>query len=144
MIKISEVVTISRPPADVFAFMANLDNIPKWNGEVESFTIATPGPTRVGSQFVEHTKVASSRITVHCAVTDFTPSSRIVFVGESTPLDFEFAYTLEPAGAGTKLSLQGQVTPKGFMALLAPLMAGEIRSGGRKGLTAVKANLETM
>ena len=131
MINISESVTISRPPSEVFAFMANLDNIAKWNAEVQSFTVSTSGPTKAGSKFVEHTKVGGSPITVNCEVTEFTPSSRIVFTGESSPFNFEFTYTLEPAGAGTQLSLQGQVSPKGLMALLAPLMAGEIRGGVR-------------
>ena len=142
MINISEAMEISRAPSEVLAFMADLQNIAKWNAEVESFTVSTSGPTKVGSQFVEHTRIGPSRITVDCEVTEFAPSSRIAFMGDSPPLYFEFMYSLEPAGQGTKLSLEGRVAPKGLMALLAPLMAGEIRSGGRKGLMAVKANLE--
>ena len=142
MINMSETVTISRPPTEVFAFIADLDNIAKWNTEVESFTVSTSGTTRVGSQFVEHTRIGPSRTTVNCEVTEFEPDSRIVFVGDSAPLYFEFMYSLEPTGGGTKLSLEAHVSPKGIMALLAPLMAGVIKRGARKGLMAVKENLE--
>ena len=44
-------VTIRRPPDDVFAFLADLVNVPSWNHAIESTTKTSAGPVGVGSTY---------------------------------------------------------------------------------------------
>jgi Polyketide cyclase / dehydrase and lipid transport len=41
-------VTIERPAEDVFAFLADFENVPTWNYAVEETTKTSPGPGRRG------------------------------------------------------------------------------------------------
>ena len=38
-------VTIQRPAGEVFAFLADFENIPKWNYAIEDTTKFPPGPS---------------------------------------------------------------------------------------------------
>ena len=53
MIRLNESVIIVSPPSKVFAFLADLNNISKWQTEVVKSTVVTPGPTKVGTRFTE-------------------------------------------------------------------------------------------
>jgi hypothetical protein len=44
-------VTIARPADKVFAFLADLRNIPKWNYAVERTVQTSPGPAGVGATY---------------------------------------------------------------------------------------------
>jgi hypothetical protein len=46
MIQLSESQTIARSPGEVFAFLADLNNFPKWRANLVSFRILTEGPGR--------------------------------------------------------------------------------------------------
>ncbi|HEY8202444.1 MAG TPA: SRPBCC family protein [Actinomycetota bacterium] len=42
-------VTIERPAEDVFAFLADFENVPTWNYAVAETTKTSPGPVGVGT-----------------------------------------------------------------------------------------------
>jgi hypothetical protein len=45
MSQLNEAQTIARSPGEVFAFLADLNNFPKWRANLVSFRILTKGPT---------------------------------------------------------------------------------------------------
>ena len=49
--RFSNSVIIRRQPSDVFAFLADPENIPKWNHAIAITRRITPGPVRVGTRF---------------------------------------------------------------------------------------------
>jgi uncharacterized protein YndB with AHSA1/START domain len=44
-------VTIRRPVEDVFAYLADFGNVPRWNHAIGSTTKTIPGPVGVGSTY---------------------------------------------------------------------------------------------
>ncbi len=42
-------VTIQRPAEDVFAFLADFENIPRWNYAIAATKKTSPGPVGVGT-----------------------------------------------------------------------------------------------
>jgi len=44
-------VTIRRPVRDVFAFLADFENIPKWNYAIVKTEKTSPGPVGVGTTY---------------------------------------------------------------------------------------------
>ena len=80
MIQVTETTTISRSPGEVFAFLADLNNIPKWQTEVVTSKVLTTGPTRVGTRFTEDVKMwGPMRATANCEVTEFSPDGMMAF-----------------------------------------------------------------
>ena len=142
MIRIKESIEISRPLAQVSAFMADLNNIPKWQAEVVTSTVTTTGPTRVGTLFTEKVKMGPMQTTAHCEVTEFVPDKLMAFTAKSSAISYEGRVLVEASGNGTKLTMQGSVQPRGLWRLLEFMLAGEFKKGIKKELAAVKEILE--
>lgn len=140
MIKVTESISISRSPAEVFAFISDLDNIPAWDREVKNFKRVTPGPAGVGSRFVEETKVGS----VNCEVTEFSANKAIAFNGISSAMDLTERILVEPGENGARVTLTGTAEPKGLWKLLQPIIAAEFKNGSKQQLVALKNQLEKM
>ena len=144
MIQLNDSIMISRKPSEVFAFIADLSNIPKWQAEVVTSKVITTGPTRVGSRFTEEVKMGPMRASASCEVTEFSPGKTMGFKALSPSIDYEGRVIVESSENGTKLTLAGSVQPKGFWKLMQPMMKGEFKSAIKKELVAVKEILERM
>jgi uncharacterized membrane protein len=142
MIQLNDSITISRSLSEVFAFLADLNNLPKWQSDVVTSNVITPGPTRAGTRFTEAVKLGSLRDTANCEVTDFSPDRLMSIRASSVFIDYEGQVVVEPWDGGTKLSLAVSVQPKGFWRLLRPMVAGEFAPGIKRELAAVKEFLE--
>ncbi len=142
MIEVSDSITISRAPADVFAFMADMNNLPKWQSEVVASTVVTPGPTRVGTKFTEDVKMGPTHATASCEVTEFTPGSMMAFKALSPRMDYQARITVERNGDGSKVTMNGSAQMKGWWIVMQPFMKGEFKTGVRKELTSLKTVLE--
>ena len=142
MIQPNDTITISRSPSEVFAFLADLNNIPKWQAEVVASKVITTGPTKVGSRFTEEVKMGPMRATANCEVIEFSPDTMMAFKAVSPSVNYEGRVLVEPWEKGAKLTLAGTVQPKGLWKLLQPIMNAEFKSGIKKELAAIKQILE--
>src|SRR3990170_211330 len=79
MIQLNDTIAISRSPSEVFTFLADLNNIPKWQAEVVTSKVITTGPTKVGTRFTEEVKMGPMRATANCEVTEFSPDRMMAF-----------------------------------------------------------------
>ena len=142
MIQLNDTITISRSPSEVFAFLADLNNIPKVQAEVVTSKVITTGPTKVGTRFTEEVKIGPMRATANCEVTEFSPDRMMAFNAISPPIDYEGRVLVEPWEKGAKLTVGGTVQPKGLWKLMEPMIKGEFKSGIKKELAAIKEILE--
>lgn len=142
MIRVSDSIAISRPPSQVFAFVVDLNNIPKYQAEVVKSTVVTPGPTKVGTRFTEVVKMGPMRATANCEVTELVPDKTMAFRAMSSAINYEGRLLIEPADKGSKLTLAGTMQPRGLWKVLQPMLAGEVRRGVKEELVAIKGILE--
>lgn len=142
MIEVTDSVTISRAPTEVFAFVADMSNLPKWQSEVVTSTVLTTGPTRIGTKFSENVKMGPSHVTADCEVTELVAGSMIAFKAISPRIAYQGRITVESSGGGSKVTLSGTAQMNGWWRLMQPLMKSEFRNGVRKELGALKAVLE--
>ena len=77
MQEFENMVTIQRPVEEVFAFLADFENIPMWNYAIEETSKASAGPVRVGTRY-RQTRSVPSRSVEEFEVTVFEPSTRLV------------------------------------------------------------------
>jgi uncharacterized protein YndB with AHSA1/START domain len=129
-------VTIRRPPSEVFAFLADPANIPKWNYAISSTRQVTPGPFGVGTR-LQQTRSLPRPAVEELEVTEYVPERRMVLRGDVGPLTGTLVYLVEQVPEGTRLTNAADLSGRGSLQLLAPLATGRVRE-------AVAANLEKL
>src|SRR6266704_4897987 len=100
MASFENTVIIQRPVEDVFAFLADFENVPKWNYAAIETRKVSPGPVGVGTTY-RQTRSVPSRSEEGFQVTVFEPPSRLEVQGQLGPFTARVTYVLEPTGGGT-------------------------------------------
>ena len=77
-------VTIRRPPSEVFVFVADPANIPKWNYAIISARQISPGPFGAGTR-IQQARSIPRPSTEELVVTEFVPERRMVLRATSVP-----------------------------------------------------------
>ena len=130
-------LTIQRPVEDVFAFLADFENLPAWNYAIVETKKTSPGPVGVGTTYRQLRSIPT-RSEEGFEVTAFEPTSRLEVHGDIGPFTATSSYLLAPMGEGTRLTNTVDLQPaSGGLRLLAPLAASRVK-------TAVAANLDTL
>jgi carbon monoxide dehydrogenase subunit G len=142
MINIDLGTLIDRPVKDVFAFVTNLNNMPKWNSAVVSLQQVTPGPMDVGTKFKSVGEMMGRRIEGEVQVTSYEPDSKTGFQMNAGPVQVNVTIAFKTVGTGTKVSLNAQGNPGGLFKLAEPVMAGRIKSMMEDNLARLKSILE--
>jgi Polyketide cyclase / dehydrase and lipid transport len=136
-------VTIACPADEVFAFLADLRNIPKWNYAIERTVQTSPGPARAGTSY-RQTRTIPRRSEENLHITAFEPPSRLIVNGQLGPFRAITSYLLQPAAGGTRLTNDVELEP--ISALLrpaGPLVVPRIKKAVAGNLSTLKQLLET-
>lgn len=129
-------VVIRRPVEEVFAFLADFENVPKWNYAIVQTTKTSPGPVGVGTTY-RQTRSVPSRSEERFEVTAFEPPRRLEVQGQIGPFQARIGYLLEPAGTGASLRNDVDLRSSGPLTLVAPLVTSRVKR-------AVAANLDAL
>ncbi|HXT90173.1 MAG TPA: SRPBCC family protein [Trebonia sp.] len=136
-------VTIQRPAEEVFAFLADFENIPMWNYAIEKTTKASTGPTGVGTRY-RQTRSIPDRSVEDFEVTVFEPASRLAIHGQIGPFVATISYQLEAEAGVTNLLNHVELNPPLAMPrLLAPLATARIKAAVAQNLGKLKLLLES-
>lgn len=139
--RFSNTITIERQPTAVFAYLADLENLPQWNYAIEKTRKITPGPIGVGSRYLQ-TRVIPVRGEEGLEVTEFEPERRITLRGSLNALPALINYTLQADGSGTNLTNTVELQLPRTLNLLAPIATQRIRSAVAANLDVLKQTLE--
>jgi uncharacterized protein YndB with AHSA1/START domain len=141
MASFENTVTIGRPVGQVFAFLADFENIPKWNYAIVETRKVTPGPVGVGTAY-RQTRSVPRRSEEGFEVTGFEPESRLEVQGTIGPFQARLRYTLEPVAEETRLTNAVDLTGSGPRGLAARLAASRVKEAVAANLDALKRLLE--
>jgi uncharacterized protein YndB with AHSA1/START domain len=139
--KFTNTITINRRPAEVYAFLADFENVPRWNYAISETRKIAGGPVGVGSRY-RQTRTLPTRSEETFAVTEFEPDRRLSIRGALGPFQGEITYLLEPAGNATALTNTMNLQPSGPLRLVAPLAASRVKSAVAANLDVLKQTLE--
>jgi len=131
---------IARTPSDVFAFVADFRNMPRWYEAVEQVTADG------GSRFHMVRSLPGGRAYNEVEVTSYELDKEVTFASTSGPTPFTYRYRVEPAADGTRLTLDGEISGEGLPGPAAHLgaLAGRLfQQGMKKNLRVLKRVLET-
>lgn len=135
-------VTIQKPAEEVFAFLADFENIPIWNYAIEETSKVSAGPVGVGTRY-RQTRSIPSRSVEGFEVTVFEPSSRLAIQGQIGPFPAKISYALEARVGATTLVNSVELDPSGAVPrLLAPVATRRVRAAVAQNLSKLKLVLE--
>lgn len=135
-------IEIARPIEEVFDFVADETNEPRYNEDMVLCEMVTLGPVGVGTRYEAKMKsTGPAPMTVE--VTGYERPHRL----ESTAhiqgtMDIRGAVTFEATAGGTLMSWEWDVEPHGFMKLLGPFITGMGSRNEERIWTSLKELLE--
>jgi carbon monoxide dehydrogenase subunit G len=135
---------IDRPIEEVFAFLSDGENDPKFSPRVLEISKTTDGPPGVGTVYASTVKDAGMKTKREFKLTEFEPPTRIRWAEQSKNLVTapEGGYDLAPAGEGTQVTVFNVLEGHGIGTLLAPLALRSARKGADAFARSIKAAVE--
>jgi len=122
----SNTVEIHRPPAEVFAFLADGENDRRWrSGVLDVRHKSGQGKGAIYEQGVKGP--LGRRVPADYEVTAYEPDRLIRFRAIAGPVRPEGSYQLEPVDGGTRVTFALHCSPSGAAKLMAPMVAKTMR-----------------
>lgn len=138
MAHFSNHLIIGRPINEVFRFVADFENMPKWNYYVVEVNKVSPGPIGVGTTFSQVRKTDTQRY----QIVEFEPNRKVGIEVLPPAPALLMRFTFEPVGSGTRLTDEWELKG-GLLGLVGSLAAGRVQSAVAENLAKLKHLLET-
>jgi uncharacterized protein YndB with AHSA1/START domain len=137
-------VVINRPIEEVFAFLADGENDPKFSPRVLEIAKTTEGPPGVGTVYASTVKDAGVKTKREFKLTEFVPPTRIRWaeVSQNLVMAPEGGYDLAEEDGATRLTVHNVLEGHGVGKLIAPLALRSARKGADDFAAAIKAAVE--
>ena len=120
-------IVINRPRSEVFAFVADHENDPKWRpGVLDIKRAAGEGQSAVYTQGVQGPM--GKRIDADFEVTAYQPDTLLAFRTLAGPVRPEGSYRFEDADGGTRVTFSLNTNLRGPQKLMAPMVAKSMRN----------------
>lgn len=142
MINLDFSALIDRPQKDVFAFVANPNNMSKWNSAVVGLEQITPGAVSAGTKFKSIGEMMGRRIEGEMQITAYEPDTKCGFQINAGPMQVNITLSFKTVGTGTKINLNAQGNPGGLFKLAEGVLAGRVKSMMEENLARLKDALE--
>jgi uncharacterized protein YndB with AHSA1/START domain len=123
MVKIQGSTVIARPVEDVFDFVADERNEPKYNPRMVRAEKTTPGPVAKGTRWSATIESRGRPLDMTMEVTDYARPDRLGSTTSMSTAQIRGAVTFEPDPAGTRMGWSWELQPKGVFRLMGPIIA---------------------
>lgn len=135
---------VDRPIEEVFAFLADGTNDPKFSPRVLEIAKTTDGPSGVGTIYKSTVKDAGVKTNREFEITEFESPTRIRWAERSKNqiTATEGGYDLAPEGNGTRVTIYNVLEGHGIGNLFAPLALRSARKGADRFAQSIKAAVE--
>jgi uncharacterized membrane protein len=134
-------VVINRPRSEVFAFVADHENDPKWRPSVADIERASgEGQGAIYTQGMKGPM--GKRIDADFEVTAYQPDTLLAFRTLAGPVRPEGSYRFEDADGGTRVTFSLNANVTGAKKLMAPMVSKSMR-GEVAALDNLKRELES-
>jgi carbon monoxide dehydrogenase subunit G len=118
---------VRRPPADVFAVLADLGRATEWVPDLVSIEQTTPGEVGVGTRYREVVRLGGKTSEAELEVTEYDPPRVFAHDGRGGPSTFSATFTLEADGDGTRVTHAYAIELSGPMRIMGPMIKGWVR-----------------
>ena len=135
-------IFIDRPQQEVFDFVSNPANNPKWQGNFISAEWTSDNPVGVGSTQHSVSRFLGREMEATAEITVWDPPNQFSFRLPEGPYPAEGTNIFEPKGDGTQVTQKGTGEPGGFFKLAEGLVGKQLNKQLETNLSALKLLLE--
>jgi uncharacterized protein YndB with AHSA1/START domain len=143
MVTYEKIITINRPINEVFAYVSNMENGPKWQPELSEVRRITKGPVKFGSQFSSARKIMGQKMVTSIEFVAYEPNSKYTIYSITGPLPFEQTTFFESTAEGTKLTTKIELHPSGDIAQAEPILLEDLKQEMETDFDSLKKLLES-
>jgi len=115
-------VDIAAPPEEVFAYLAEMENNPKWQSGMVSARWTSDGPIGVGSAYDQVATFLGRKIESTFEVEAYQPGRMIRASSTASSFPITFTRMVEPTESGTKVTAIITGDASGFFKLAEPIL----------------------
>jgi hypothetical protein len=129
MTSIQGEIVIDRPMSEVFDFVADERNEPRYNPRMLRVEKVTGGAIGTGTQFTATTKSRGRPLTMLLETTEYQRPTRLANTASMSAATIRGVLTFEPDPGGTRMRWSWDIQPRGALRFLSPLI---VRIGERQ------------
>jgi hypothetical protein len=133
---------IDRPAHEVFAFMTDLSQAPRWRNLVRSMEVVGGGPLRPGAQLLVTFDIAGATRQVTSELWVYEPPSRFGQRNTASGFTGTFEYTIAADPTGATVTFTCDIRPHGWRWLVLPLVLRSNRGRYRDQLASLRRAIE--
>jgi uncharacterized protein YndB with AHSA1/START domain len=133
---------IERRPEQVWDYMMDFSQAPRWRNLVRQIDVITKGPLRVGSEMLVTFDVMGKVRRVLSEVWALEPARRLGVRNSEHNVTGVFEYTLTPDSNGTLVTFTCEIRPRRLMWLLLPWLVKGNRMRYAQQLPNLKKEVE--
>jgi carbon monoxide dehydrogenase subunit G len=143
MVDVSVSGIVRATPEDVFRFLADLENWPRWQSDMKSASLASGPRGEVGAVYRYVSKAMGMTFDSTVRLTRVDTPREIAFEGEWTGMIRpDGRYLVEPAPEGSRVTLNPHPQVRGIGRLMEPVIAFMGRRLNKEHLEALRRQLE--
>ena len=140
MVTTEESIMINRPVEEVFAYVCELQNGPKWQPALVEVRRISEGPLGIGTKYTGVRKFMGLKVESFIEYTIYEQDKRFSMKSVSGNSPFEQSFLFESKDEGTQLTTRLDLETSGLMGLARPMIA----SGLKKEMDANFNNLKNV
>lgn len=132
-------IMIAKPPEQLFDYIADARHQRRWNPVCKAMEQTTPGTIGLGTRFRGSFQSVGE---MDVEITEYERPNRLFHRAYPWLADVTHLWEFTPTDGGTRLEQQGEMRPKGWGWLMAPLMPLIVRRNLRDTAVALTRELE--
>lgn len=140
--RMSLTLVISRPRAEVFAYLVDPTNLPDWQRGVDSVRIEGDGSSELGTRFLQSGTFLGIRLESTLEIAELELDQLLTVRAVSGPVRLRVRHALDDAAGGTRLTVELEAEPDGPLPLPGPLLARAVERKTRSDFAKLRRVLE--
>jgi uncharacterized membrane protein len=143
MIETSTSIEIDRPAGDVFAFVSEFPNNPRWQRGQRECRWTSPPPLGVGSTYEQHARFLGRDLVNAFRVIELDPGARVRFTSTAGTFPLTITRTVEPLGESrARFTEHVAGDPRGVYRIAEPVLRRLVKRTIKRDFPRLKALLE--
>ncbi|WP_349408934.1 SRPBCC family protein [Pseudalkalibacillus sp. SCS-8] len=142
MIKVVVSNTINRPHDQVFSYIANFENNPKWQGGMVDARFTSQGPLGVGSTYEQVATFLGKEIKTTFKVVEYEENKRIKIESIKSTFPITVTRIVEPQTEGTKVTAIVEGDASKVFKIAQPFMKLMVKQSVKSDYKNLKKQLE--
>jgi uncharacterized protein YndB with AHSA1/START domain len=142
MIAFEVTESFARPPAEVFAFVSDVQNEPQWHTDILEAKLTGGTSVGKGSTFAVKFKPFMGQSNGVITVVEYDAPRRVVFRGRMGKMEPTVMHIVQPDDGGSRFTRRFEMEPHGLLRMMAPFMGGLFRKQNAGFVANLKRVLE--